>query len=310
MILAFLAVLVAVGSALPDADAQPSLAVIPVQGEISRAFDPPEQTWLPGHRGVDIVAQPGQNVVAALDGVVSFAGLVAGRPVISINHGDKTTTYEPVQSLVTPGQSVQAGQVIGTVVAGHLGCTAAACLHWGLKQGDSYLDPLSLLPTGSIRLVSADALEAVRTRAAELTRRVLSGQVSAAGLIMPVTGVISDEYGMRLHPIEGVWKFHDGLDLAADCGSVIVAAAAGKVTESSFSPGYGNRLVIDHGLVAGHALITSYNHAQGYAVGVGDQVQQGQVIGWVGSTGESTGCHLHLQAWVDGTLSDPLPLLP
>ena len=282
-------------------------AVAPIMGDVVRGFDPPDQPWLAGHRGVDIAGVPGETVVAAMDGVVSFAGMVADRPVISIRHGTLTTTYEPVQSIVSSGDAVLAGQPIGDLLTGHP-CGAEACLHWGLKDGERYLDPLSLLGGGRIRLITADAMDTVRAHAVVLAQS--SGRVSSSGLASPATGPISSPYGMRLHPIDGTWKYHDGMDIAAPCGSPIVAAAAGTVVESFYSSGYGNRLVIDHGIVDGHQLRTSYNHAQGYQVSVGDQVSQGQVIGYVGTTGASTGCHLHFQVWLDGTLTDPQPLLP
>jgi len=283
-------------------------AVAPVLGDVVRGFDPPDQPWLAGHRGVDIAGVEGQSVVAAMDGVVSFAGMVAGRPVISINHGRLTTTYEPVQPSVTAGQSVAAGQTIGTLLAGHP-CPVEACLHWGLKDGETYLDPLSLLSGGDIRLITADAMDTVRAHAAAMAQS-LGGPASAAGLVSPAAGDVSSPFGMRLHPILGTWRFHDGMDIAASCGSPITAAAAGTVVESFYSSGYGNRLVIDHGVVNGHQLRTAYNHAQGYVVSVGDQVTQGQLIGSVGTTGASTGCHLHFQVWLDGALTDPQPLLP
>ncbi|MDR0283513.1 MAG: peptidoglycan DD-metalloendopeptidase family protein [Propionibacteriaceae bacterium] len=285
-------------------------AVAPLLGDVTREFDAPDPDWLPGHRGVDIVGASGATIVAPLAGVVSFAGTVAGHGVVSVNHGEFTTTYEPVASSLRAGAPVAAGDPIGVLQAGHAPCPGEACLHWGLKAGETYRDPLSLLGAGPIRLISAQSLEAVREHAAALARSGAAGGVSAAGLIAPTTGVISSGYGLRLHPIYGTWKFHDGLDIAAACGTPIVAAAAGTVALSSYSSGYGNRLVIDHGTVGGHTLRTSYNHAQGYGVRVGTTVAQGQVIGWVGTTGASTGCHLHFQTWVDGSLTDPQPLLP
>ena len=300
---------IVVASPVTLAQADGVRAVAPILGDVAREFDPPEPDWLSGHRGVDILGQPGMTVVAALPGVVSFAGMVAGRPVVSISHGQLTTTYEPVQPSVSAGESVSAGQAIGVLEAGHP-CGSEACLHWGLKQGETYLDPLSLLGGGRVRLIAAEEMESLRQRAAAATHHGLDGRVSAAGLVSPAAGMVSSPYGMRLHPIDQVWKFHDGLDIAAACGSPLVAVAEGTVVEAYYSSGYGHRLVIDHGVVGEQVLSTAYNHAQGYVVAVGDQVEQGQVIGYVGSTGASTGCHLHFQTWIDAQLVDPEPLLP
>ena len=113
---------------------------------VLRYFDAPETPYGAGHRGVDLAAVPGQDVLAADAGVVVFAGLVAGRPVVSVDHdGGLRTTYEPVQPGVAAGDQVYRGQVLGTVLAGHPGCLVAACLHWGVRRGADYVDPLSLV---------------------------------------------------------------------------------------------------------------------------------------------------------------------
>jgi murein DD-endopeptidase MepM/ murein hydrolase activator NlpD len=93
-------------------------------------------------------------VLAAGAGVVRFAGVVAGRGVISIDHpGGLRTTYEPIVAAVRAGDRVMPGDVIGRLSAGHPGCPAPACLHWGLLRGGRYLDPLSLLGLGRVRLL-------------------------------------------------------------------------------------------------------------------------------------------------------------
>ncbi len=121
---------------------------------VTRRFDPPPEPWAAGHRGVDLAATEGAVVRAAGPGVVHFAGSVAGRGVVSIRHANGLrTTYEPVTPSVTEGQRIRAGDAIGDLVAGHHGCPAAACLHWGLRRGESYLDPLSLLGLGRVRLL-------------------------------------------------------------------------------------------------------------------------------------------------------------
>jgi len=129
---------------------------------------------------------------------------------------------------------------------------------------------------------------------------------SSSGLIKPIPGAsITSPYGMRLHPILKIWKLHDGTDFGAGCGTPVHAAASGTVTEEYYNGGYGNRLFIDHGNVGGRFMTTAYNHLSGYAVKVGQHVTQGQVIAYVGTTGYSTGCHLHFMLWVNGTMVNP-----
>ncbi|MCA2208108.1 M23 family metallopeptidase [Nocardia rosealba] len=126
---------------------------------VERRFDKPERNWLPGHRGVDLAGAEGQSVLAAGDGIVVFAGTVAGKPVVSIDHeGGLRTTYEPVQAQVEVGARIGRGTPIGTLVAGHEGCPAPACLHWGVRRESSihsrreYIDPLGLLHEVPVRL--------------------------------------------------------------------------------------------------------------------------------------------------------------
>ncbi|WP_239071342.1 M23 family metallopeptidase [Amycolatopsis sp. SID8362] len=122
------------------------LSPVPV---VAKYFDAPETPYSAGHRGVDLAAAPGQEVLAADAGVVVFVGPVAGRTVMSVDHdGGLRTTYEPIEPKVAVGEQVYRGQVLGTVLAGHPGCPVAACLHWGVRRGDEYVDPLAL--TGEV----------------------------------------------------------------------------------------------------------------------------------------------------------------
>ncbi len=123
---------------------------------VSRPFDAPSPDWLPGHRGVDLAGLPGQLVYAAGPGTVVFAGLLAGRPVVSVAHpGGLRTSYEPVESLVRPGQLVDGSTALGRLTPGHPGCPGA-CLHWGAMWGPAaradYVDPIGLLTETPIRL--------------------------------------------------------------------------------------------------------------------------------------------------------------
>ena len=127
---------------------------LPLDGPVTRPFEPPLERWLPGHRGVDLGGSPGATVHAAGRGVVAFVGMVAGRPVLAVDHlGGLRTTYEPVVGSVPVGWALEAGTPIGVLREGHAGCPVAACLHWGLRRGETYLDPLSLLRTGRVTLL-------------------------------------------------------------------------------------------------------------------------------------------------------------
>jgi murein DD-endopeptidase MepM/ murein hydrolase activator NlpD len=109
-------------------------------------FRPPPQRWAAGHRGVDLAAAPGDTVLAAGAGVVTFAGPLAGRGVVTVRHGSLRTTYEPVTATVAVGDQVRAGAPIGTLAAGVSHCGGVpSCLHWGLRRGADYLDPLVLI---------------------------------------------------------------------------------------------------------------------------------------------------------------------
>ncbi len=152
---AFVAVFPASATAEPARPAA-TLWTAPLAGElvVTRAFDPPPGAYAAGHRGVDLGGVPGSPVLAAGDGVVVFAGMVAGRPVVSIDHPDGLrTTYEPVAPSVLGGQAVARGSPLGTLLAGHAGCPLEACLHWGLRRGETYLDPMALLRPPEVRLL-------------------------------------------------------------------------------------------------------------------------------------------------------------
>jgi murein DD-endopeptidase MepM/ murein hydrolase activator NlpD len=126
------------------------------------------------------------------------------------------------------------------------------------------------------------------------------------GFSFPVAAHITSPFGMRFHPVLHYWKLHDGTDFGASCGTPIRAASSGRVAERYYNAGYGNRLMIDHGYISGRYVTTGYNHASRYIVHVGQRVRKGQVIGYVGTTGFSTGCHLHLMVWINGRLRNPM----
>jgi murein DD-endopeptidase MepM/ murein hydrolase activator NlpD len=137
--------------------------------EVVRRFDPPDSPYGAGHRGVDLLGQVGQPVVSALPGTVTYAGSLAARGVVVVDHGTTRTTYEPVTATVAVGTPVAAGTQIGTLDLAGSHCFPRACLHWGWIEGETYLDPLRLVGAGPVRLLPLwrddPVPEAISTRA-------------------------------------------------------------------------------------------------------------------------------------------------
>jgi murein DD-endopeptidase MepM/ murein hydrolase activator NlpD len=127
----------------------------PISGQVVRYFDPPPQNWLPGHRGVKFAGLAGEPVFAPAVGQVTFAGKVAGKPVVTITHADGLrSSFEPLLPEVAVGDLVTAGQMIGVIgyMPAEEGANSSSCpdgngtcIHWGVRRGEIYLDPLWLL---------------------------------------------------------------------------------------------------------------------------------------------------------------------
>jgi murein DD-endopeptidase MepM/ murein hydrolase activator NlpD len=165
----------------------------------------------------------------------------------------------------------------------------------------------------SLSAAEESALEGLileRERELEAQRRAagIAGGVESGGPGMfswPVTGTITSPFGWRSNPFGGGPEFHQGLDIAAPMGTTVTAAAAGTVIMAQWYGGYGNYILIDHG--GGYS--TGYGHLSAIYVSVGQSVQRGQAIGAVGSTGQSTGPHLHFEVRIAGKPVDPAPRL-
>jgi murein DD-endopeptidase MepM/ murein hydrolase activator NlpD len=152
----------------------------------------------------------------------------------------------------------------------------------------------------------AQEVDALQAASAALTERIRAAQgqsssttLSSAGLIWPVSGPVTSPFGWR-------WgRLHEGIDIGVSYGTPIHAAASGTVIYCGWESGYGNLTVLDHG----GNLATAYGHQSSIAVGCGQHVAQGDVIGYVGSTGHSTGPHLHFEVRVNGSPVDPMGYL-
>ena len=158
----------------------------------------------------------------------------------------------------------------------------------------------------------AAAAEAKRRAAAKKAGKkyVPPRRESSRGFIRPVKASPGSPFGLRYHPILHIWRMHRGTDFGAACGTPIYAANNGRVASARRQGGFGNYTVIDHGNINGRYVSTGYAHQSRMVVRSGQRVKQGQLIGYVGTTGLSTGCHLHLQVYVNGGVVNPMSYIP
>jgi murein DD-endopeptidase MepM/ murein hydrolase activator NlpD len=151
--------------------------------------------------------------------------------------------------------------------------------------------------------------EEARRRAARSGASYATGSIGSGFLGWPVVGPVTSPFGWRVHPIYGYWSLHDGIDIAAGCGVPIHAPASGRVMSEYWETAWGNRLIIDHGWRDGAGWATIVNHLSGYAVGPGARVYRGEVVGYIGTTGWSTGCHTHFTVMRNGVPVNPMNYL-
>ncbi len=125
-------------------------------------------------------------------------------------------------------------------------------------------------------------------------------------LSRPVNGPITSPYGMRVHPITHVYKLHDGTDFGVPCGTPVHAAASGTIISQYYNGAYGNRVLLNNGIMRGKSVVTIYNHLSRFTKSVGQHVNRGDVIAYSGTTGYSTGCHLHFMVLLNGSTTQPM----
>ena len=260
------------------------------------------------HRGDDLCAAEGTEIYAAADGVVLAAQEhYSWGNFVEIDHGTDAdglrwvTLYAHMKSCaVVPGQTVTAGQVIGYL--GHTGNVTGNSCHFEMMVNGVLTEPRYFTAyTGS------DAAELTQEKAdeilAEAVRRAASDQTTAVDGAAALSGV--DLFTLPVAPPPQVSGYdpengHPGIDFAAEEGAEIYAVAGGIVTAAAYDVEKGNYVVLDHG----GGLETEYQHMKSLLVSAGQSVVQGQVLGYVGSTGNSTGPHLHFEARQDGAPAD------
>jgi murein DD-endopeptidase MepM/ murein hydrolase activator NlpD len=163
---------------------------------------------------------------------------------------------------------------------------------------------------GRIDQIEAEEQDLTNQIIAEQRRRdntdALDALRSTEGYVWPTDGGIGSYFGNRVHPVLGYSRLHGGLDIGGRMGQPIWAAKEGVVIMAGRNGGYGNTIVVDHG----NGVATLYGHQSSFVISKGDYVETGQHIGNVGSTGLSTGPHLHFEVRIDGGVVDPLPYLP
>ena len=261
-----------------------------------------------GHRGDDLCAAEGTEIYAAADGVVLAAQEhYSWGNFVEIDHGTGTdglrwvTLYAHMKSCaVQVGQTVTAGQVIGYV--GHTGYTTGNACHFEMHVNGTLVEPRYFTAYDG-----SDAAELTQEKAdeilAEAVRNASSDQVTAADGAAALSGV--ELFTLPVAPPPQVSGYdpengHPGIDFAAEEGAEIYAVAGGIVTAADYDAEKGNYVVLDHG----GGLETEYQHLKSLLVSAGQAVVQGQVLGYVGSTGNSTGPHLHFEARQDSAPAD------
>jgi len=221
------------------------------------------------------------NQISALQAAVDELGERAAVDPTSRRAMDKLPTI--VKSRAMGGATGVSGNAFAPVLKG------------GLGSPDTVLGVLSdLLGVIGTRLDSVrDTVERRRALAA------------ATPSIWPVAGWLTSSYGNRTDPFTRGKDFHPGLDISAEYGVPVLATGDAIVTGAGPNGAYGNMVVLDHGF----GILTKYGHLSRIAVTADQRVKRGDVIGYVGSTGRSTGSHLHYEVWMNGLLADPMTLL-
>lgn len=311
----------------------PAQVSAPSAAEALNAFQVTPEAWLsPGETGSLEVqslasAAPRSNAPAMAASSAGRAADVQARPkvtVYTVVSGDSVEAIAArfnlkietvlwanemdADDLLSIGQELMVPAADGLVRKVHIGDTLwdIALEHEAdvdeIVQANPDIEPGALQP-GQVLLIPGGQ---------PATRRQLASRgVSRAGTsgrfeFWPTVGLLTDQFGWRIHPVYGTSHFHDGIDLDARVGTPLRAVTSGTVTFASRYGGYGLAVKIDHG----RGVVTQYSHMSSIEVEVGQRVAAGEHLGYSGNTGVTTGPHLHFSLFVNSSPVDPLPWLP
>lgn len=256
-------------------------------------------------------ARRGRSLVAG----VLLASMTAGGAALALNQGPQARLTEPAPTQTTA--AMEREPFNSTVVAGRaLVSREPLMVTETVAPRGMGLPAVSAIPAGQAVPAQESApgedTDVLRRPASVRTEQAVPGVSNVAPgrlLSMPLQGRKTSRFGMRFHPVLRYTKLHTGLDLAAPCGTPVGASAPGVVTRAGWAGGNGVQVRVDHGMIAGHHVVTTYNHLSSIGVRVGQRVATHQGVGRVGNTGYSTGCHLHFEVIVNGRYTDPEPWL-
>lgn len=232
-------------------------------------------------------------------GTIAEANGLSAESILSTNNLSEDDLLQVDQELLIPA-------VDGVVVEVASGDTL-----WDLAQdyGVSDVDIVAANPEidpDNLKLGVMLLIPGGRYQGRTLASRGIPGRPSGRKFAWPAYADLTDYYGNRIHPVFGTAHFHDGIDIGVGSGTPVAAAAGGTVTMATWYGGYGKSIRIDHG----NGVVTMYSHLSGYEVSVGQEVEIGEIIGYSGNTGNSTGAHLHFTVIVGGSPVNPLDWLP
>ena len=273
------------------------------------------------HRAVETYMSAGAGAPAVALSAKVWTDIAVGLVYLDRVTADGTETVERFETLLVDEQrmsdeiAVREAGVSGDLAELQADEEQLATLQADMQRAsdaleDEHRKQKSLLAAYDAEIEEIEGEIASLEREQASIKKLIAEQARAAGivpgrLVRPVPGAISSGFGSRIHPIHGYSLMHNGIDMDGGAGQSIVAAASGTVIFAAVKGGYGNSIMIDHG----GGMVTLYAHQSEFAVSEGDSVKSGQIIGYVGSSGVSTGPHLHFEVRINGNPVNPAKYL-